>query len=69
MIGFTEDALTQYWQWEKENRTIFHKINELIKNIIRDPFHGIGKPEPLKYDLIGHWSRPLPRNTDLFTKC
>jgi toxin YoeB len=68
MIGFTEDALAQYWQWEKENRTVFHKINELIKNIIRDPFHGIGKPEPLKHDLIGHWSRRITEEHRLVYK-
>jgi len=59
MIVFEEKALFQYMQWGEEDRKILKKINTLIKDMLRDPFNGIGKPEPLKYDLSGHWSRRI----------
>ena len=59
MIVFENEALFQYMQWGEEDRNILKKINALIKNILRNPFNGIGKPEPLKYDLFGYWSRRI----------
>ena len=59
MIVFEEKALFQYMQRGEEDRKILKKINTLIKDMLRDPFNGIGKPEPLKYDLSGHWSRRI----------
>ena len=56
MISFEESAFAEYWQWAKEDKRIFNKINTLITEISRDPFHGTGKPEPLKGNLSGHWS-------------
>jgi toxin YoeB len=59
MISFENVAFTQYWQWAKDDRNVFKKITALITDIQRNPFHGIGKPEPLKYDLSGLWSRRI----------
>ncbi|WP_143959554.1 Txe/YoeB family addiction module toxin [Litoribacter populi] len=60
-IVFTENAWEDYVSWQKDDRKSLKKINELIKAIIRDPYEGIGKPEPLKYELAGFWSRRIER--------
>ncbi len=58
-ITFTKNAWEDYLSWEKEDRKILKRINALSKEIIRTPFEGRGKPEPLKYDLTGYWSRRI----------
>ena len=58
-IVFSKNAWEDYTSWVVENRKILRKINELIKDIQRTPFEGKGKPEPLKYDLAGLWSRRI----------
>jgi toxin YoeB len=58
-ISFTKISWEDYLSWQKEDKRILKKINELIKDIQRTPFEGIGKPEPLKYDLAGYWSRRI----------
>lgn len=60
-ITFSKNAWEDYLSWQKEDKKILKKINELIKVIQRTPFEGIGKPEPLKYDLAGLWSRRIDR--------
>lgn len=52
-------AWEDYLYWHETDKKIFKKINELIKAIDRDPFAGIGKPEPLQYALKGYWSRRI----------
>jgi toxin YoeB len=59
IIAWTETAWAEYLQWQKEDEKILGSINELIKDIKRDPFKGIGKPEPLKHALHGWWSRRI----------
>ena len=59
MISFENPAFAEYLQWAKDDKNIFNKITSLINDIMRDPFQGIGKPEPLKYGLTGHWSRRI----------
>ena len=59
VLTFTENAWEDYLYWQKTNKKLVKKINELIKDIKRSPFDGIGKPEPLKYDLAGLWSRRI----------
>jgi toxin YoeB len=59
VISFEESAFAEYWQWAEEDTKILEKINKLISEILRDPFHGTGKPEPLKGNLSGHWSRRI----------
>ena len=58
-IVFSKNAWEDYTSWVVENRKMLRKINELIKDIQRTPYEGKGKPEPLKYDLTGLWSRRI----------
>ena len=58
-VSFEEGALEEYLYWQKTDRKILQKINELIKSIQREPFAGIGKPEKLRFDLSGYWSRRI----------
>ncbi len=58
-VVFSEDAWEEYTEWLQRDRTVLKKINVLIKAILQDPFEGIGKPEPLKHDLAGYWSRRI----------
>jgi toxin YoeB len=59
VITFEDIAFAEYWQWAEKDKKTFRKINTLISEIKRDPFHGTGKPEPLKGNLSGHWSRRI----------
>ena len=59
IICFTPTAWEQYVEWQFEDKKIAKKINELIKDITRNPFEGIGKPEQLKHNLKGFWSRRI----------
>ena len=56
---FSDRAWEEYLYWEKSDRKILQKINALIKDIERNPYQGIGKPEPLKHGLAGYWSRRI----------
>lgn len=60
-IVFSKNAWEEYTSWQSEDKQMLKKINELIKDIQRHPNEGIGKPEPLKYDLAGFWSRHIDR--------
>jgi len=56
---FSEQAWEDYLFWQKTDKRILKRINNLIKEISRDPFRGTGKPEPLKHALAGYWSRRI----------
>ena len=58
-IVFSKNAWEDYISWQTEDKKNLKKINELIKDIMRTPYGGSGKPEPLKYDLAGFWSRRI----------
>lgn len=58
-IEFTKNAWEDFTYWLENDQEIALKIKELIKNITREPFKGIGKPEPLKFGLKGYWSRRI----------
>ena len=58
-LVFAENAWEDYLYWQKTDKNILRRINLLIKDITRDPFEGIGKPEPLKHALSGYWSRRI----------
>jgi toxin YoeB len=60
-IIFSKNAWEDYMSWQSEDKKILKKINDLIKDIQRTPYEGMGKPEPLKYDLTGLWSRRIDR--------
>jgi len=54
---WSDKSWEEYLSWQSTDKKVLKKINSLIKDIKRDPFEGIGKPEPLKYELQGCWSR------------
>ena len=54
---FSDDAWEDYLYWQSTDKAVLKKINSLIKEIERTPFEGSGKPEPLKHNLAGWWSR------------
>lgn len=56
---FSDHAWEDYLYWQKADKIILCRINTLIKEIKRNPFEGIGKPEPLKHALSGYWSRRI----------
>ena len=56
---FAEKAWEDYLYWQKTDTKLLNRINALIKDIKREPFDGIGKPEPLKHALSGYWSRRI----------
>ena len=56
-LTFTEAAWDDYLWWLAQDRQTLKRINRLIEDAKRDPFEGIGKPEPLKHTLAGAWSR------------
>jgi toxin YoeB len=56
---WTQEAWDDYRHWQEADQTVLRRINELIKDASRSPFKGIGKPEPLRGDLAGWWSRRI----------
>lgn len=60
------DAWDEYCKWMQTDKAMVKRINELVKDARRDPFSGIGKPEPLKHGLSGLWSRRI-NGTDRLT--
>jgi len=58
-VLFTEEAWEEYLYWQQMDKKILKRVNELIRAIQKEPFVGIGKPEPLKYQLSGCWSRRI----------
>ena len=58
-LVFTTRSWDDYLYWQKNDKRMVGRINDLIKDIQREPFEGIGKPEPLKHQLQGLWSRRI----------
>ena len=58
-LVFQTHGWEDYLYWQQQDKKILLRINELIKDTLRSPFKGIGKPEPLKGDLSGCWSRRI----------
>jgi toxin YoeB len=58
-IIFHPNGWEDYLHWQKSDKKMLKKINSLIKEIKRTPYEGTGKPEPLKFDLTGFWSRRI----------
>jgi toxin YoeB len=58
-VVWVETAWEDYLYWQKSDAKILESINDLIRDIRRDPFRGLGKPEPLKHKLSGWWSRRI----------
>ena len=58
-LVFAPQAWEDYLYWQETDRNMLKRINRLINEIMRDPFSGPGKPEPLKHGLSGYWSRRI----------
>jgi len=58
-ILFVDESWEDYSYWQKTDRKILERINNLVKDISRNPYSGLGKPEPLKYKYQGFWSRRI----------
>ncbi len=58
-VQFTKTAWEDYLYWQETDKKALRKVNALIKEIQRHPFVGLGKPEPLKHQLSGYWSRRI----------
>ena len=56
---FVDESWEDYLYWQKTNKKLLKRVNELLKDISRNPHSGIGKPEPLRYLSPGTWSRRL----------
>ena len=60
-LTFAEKAWEDYLYWQQTDKKILKRINTLIKDIKRNPYSGIGDPEPLKYNWSGFWSRRITK--------
>ena len=58
-IVFSSQAWEDYLHWQQTDRKLLKRINDLIKEVVRTPFGGTGKPEPLRHALGGYWSRRI----------
>lgn len=59
LLSWTDEAWNSYVYWQTQNKKTLKRINKLISGVKRSPFDGIGKPEPLKENLSGFWSRRI----------
>jgi toxin YoeB len=66
-LVFTETAWSDYLWFQEKDRRLLKRINAVIKDTLRSPFEGVGKPEPLKADLSGYWSRRITTNIVWYT--
>lgn len=66
---FTKQSWADYLYWQSIDKKIVKRVNLLIKDVLRSPFEGIGKPEPLKYELQGCWSRRINDEHRLVYEC
>jgi toxin YoeB len=65
-VAFQRDAWEDYLYWQNQDKKTLKRINNLISSIIREGIDkGIGKPEPLKFELIGYWSRRIDKTNRL----
>lgn len=58
-ITFEREAFEQFNTWATEDRKVYAKLVQLVDDILRNPFQGLGKPEPLRHNLKGCWSRRI----------
>jgi len=64
-LAWTDEAWSDYLYWQSQDRKTLRRINRLINDARRDPFKGIGKPEPLRENLSGFWSRRIDETNRL----
>jgi toxin YoeB len=58
-LAWTDEAWDDYFYWQRQDKKTLKRINKLIEGTMREPFEGIGKPEPLRENLSGFWSRRI----------
>ena len=68
-ISWNNKAWEEYVKWQSEDKKVVKKINELIKDIERNGNEGIGKPEPLKHEFSGFWSRRITEEEIIIIAC
>ena len=68
IFEFTDNALADLEYGKKHDSTKIVKIKALLENIMQTPYAGIGKPEPLRFDFVGYWSRRIDREHRLAYK-
>ncbi len=68
ILSWAEKAWEDYLYWQQKDKKTLNRINSLIKYIKRQPFEGIGDPEPLKHNWSGYWSRRIDREHRLVYK-
>lgn len=67
-LSWSDNAWEDYLYWQETDTKVLKRINTLIKEIQREPFKGIGRPEPLKHNWTGYWSRRINREHRLVYK-
>lgn len=67
-ITFSEKAWEEYLYWQTQDKKTLKRINQLLRDIERNGYSGIGKPEPLKSDLTGYWSRRIDESNRIVYK-
>jgi len=68
ILSWAEKGWEDYLYWQKTDKKILRRINLLVKDIKRQPFEGLGDPEPLKHNWSGYWSRRIDREHRLVYK-
>lgn len=68
MLAWSKHAWQDYLYWQKTDKKTLKRINDLIKEVERQPFEGIGSPEPLKHQWTGYWSRRIDKENRLVYK-
>ena len=66
--AWTDEAWEDYVYWQAQDKKTLKRINQILKDIDRDPFSGIGKPEPMKYECQGYWSRRIDETNRIVYK-
>lgn len=67
-LSWSLHAWDDYLHWQRTDKRLLKRINNLIRDVIRDPFDGLGDPEPLRHNLSGYWSRRINREHRLVYK-
>ena len=60
-VAFHGNGWDDYCYWQEQDKKTLRRINKLIKDIDRQPYEGLGSPEPLRHDLSGYWSREIDK--------
>lgn len=68
ILCWADDAWDDYLYWQQTDRKVLRRVNDLIKDMKRNPFEGLGKPEPLKHQWSGYWSRRITEEHRLVYK-